>query len=179
MIFTSLPLNGAIAIDPERLSDDRGFFARTYCEREFAAHDIQARFVQCNVSFNLRRGTLRGLHYQQSPHEESKLVSCPRGAIYDVIVDLRSASPTYRHWHAVELSESNGRLLYVPKGFAHGFQTLCDDTTVFYQMSEFYHPDAARGIRWDDAALAIPWPKTDLRTLSQRDLAFPVLPPMS
>jgi dTDP-4-dehydrorhamnose 3,5-epimerase len=178
VIFTSLPLSGAWIIDPERRSDDRGFFARTYCEREFAAHGISARFVQCNVSFNTRRGTLRGLHYQQSPHEEAKLVSCPRGAIYDVIVDLRPASPTYRRWHSVELSESTGRLLYVPEGFAHGFQTLCGDTMVFYQMGEFYQPDAARGIRWDDPSLAIPWPEADLRTVSPRDLAFPFLSPV-
>jgi dTDP-4-dehydrorhamnose 3,5-epimerase len=177
MILTELPLAGAFVVEPERLADERGFFARTYCAREFAQRGVTTRFVQCNTSFNRLRGTLRGLHYQQGPHAEAKLVSCTRGAIFDVVVDVRPDSPTYRRWHGVELSEQNARLLYVPEGFAHGFQTLRDDTTVFYQMGEFHAPESARGIRWDDPCLGIAWPPADARVISARDLSYPLLAP--
>ncbi len=172
MIFTELPLPGAFVIEPERRADERGFFARTWCRREFADHGIVCDWVQCNVSFNRRKGTLRGLHYQAAPWAEAKLVRCTAGAIYDVLVDLRRASPCFGKWTAVELTAAKGRMLYVPPGFAHGFQTLADNAEVFYQMSEYYRPEAARGCRWDDPALGIVWPDGD-RVLSPRDQQFP------
>ncbi|HZT79891.1 MAG TPA: dTDP-4-dehydrorhamnose 3,5-epimerase [Gemmataceae bacterium] len=177
MQFHETRLRGAFLIDLDRREDERGHFARTYCEDEFAAVGLRPRWLQCNVSFNRRRGTLRGLHYQEAPFAEAKLVRCTRGAIFDVIVDLRPGSPTYGKWVAAELTADNGRMFYVPEGFAHGFQTLADDTEVFYQMSERYRPEAARGVRWDDAALAIAWPDCGERIISPRDLAFPGLPP--
>lgn len=158
MIFTETPLKGVFIIDPQRLEDERGFFARTWCEREFAEHKLTAHFVQCNISFNKRKGTLRGLHFQVAPHEEVKLVRCTSGAIYDVIIDLRSDSPTFKCWASFELSAENRRMLYVPNGLAHGFQTLIDNTEVFYQMSEFYSPQFAKGVRWNDMAFGINWP---------------------
>jgi dTDP-4-dehydrorhamnose 3,5-epimerase len=168
MRFADTGLEGAFLIEPERLQDERGYFARLYCEREFSARGLETRFVQCSTSFNRRRGTLRGLHYQAPPHEEAKTVRCTRGAIYDVIVDLRGDSRTYRSWYGVELSAENGCVLYVPKGFAHGFQTLLDDSEVFYQISEFYVPEAARTARWDDPAVGIRWPFTPT-VMSARD----------
>jgi dTDP-4-dehydrorhamnose 3,5-epimerase len=171
--FQELPLPGAFLIEPERKADERGFFARTWCRREFAAHGIRADWVQCNVSFNKRRGTLRGLHYQLPPWGEPKLVRCTLGALYDVLVDLRPGSPHYGKWAAAELTAENRRMLYVPEGFAHGFQTLADDTEVFYQMGAYYHPEAARGLRWDDPALAIAWPDCPERILSAQDLSYP------
>ena len=158
MIFQETQLKGAFIIEPERLEDERGLFTRTFCEEEFKAHGLNSRVVQCNTSFNKKKGTLRGMHYQVAPHEEAKLVRCTRGAIYDVIVDLRPDSPTFREWVAVELTSDNHRMLYIPEGFAHGFQTLEDNTEVFYQMSEFYHPECASGVRWDDPAFMIEWP---------------------
>jgi dTDP-4-dehydrorhamnose 3,5-epimerase len=158
MIFTETPLAGAFVVEPERIADERGFFARTWCVEEFAARGLEARLVQCSVSYNGRRGTLRGMHYQIAPHEEVKLVRCTAGAIYDVIVDLRPASPTHQHWFGVELSAANRLALYIPRGFAHGFQTLADESEVFYQMAEFYHPESARGVRYDDPAFGIAWP---------------------
>lgn len=172
MKFVETELRGAFIIEPERLEDERGFFARVFCEREFAANGLETRFVQCSVSFNRLKGTLRGLHYQAPPHEETKTVRCTSGAIYDVIVDLRRDSPTFRRWTVAEISASNHLMLYVPEGFAHGFQTLRDDTEVFYQMSEFYHPEHARGVRWNDPAFAIRWPLAD-PIVSQRDAGFP------
>ncbi len=176
MTFRETELAGAFVLELERHADQRGFFARSFCREEFSARGLDPAVVQCNVSFNLKRGTLRGLHYQAEPHAENKLVRCPRGGIYDVIVDGRPESPTYRRWLAVELSARNQRQLYIPKGFAHGFQTLEDETEVFYQMSEYHHPEAARGMRWDDPQLAIVWPPCPQRIISERDLSFEYLP---
>lgn len=173
MIYTATKLRGAFIVDPERLEDERGFFARTWCRDDFAAHRLNAALVQCNISFNARKATLRGLHYQASPHEEAKLVRCTRGAIHDVIVDLRPAEPTYMQWVAVELTDDNRRMLYIPEGLAHGFQTLENDTEVFYQMSEIYYPALARGVRWDDPAFAIDWPPSESRTISDKDHSYP------
>ena len=158
MIFTQLPLNGAYLIKPEPLEDERGFFARTFCKDEFLKHGIDFSCVQSNISYNKKKGTLRGMHYQAAPHEEAKIVSCVRGAIYDAIVDIRPQSATYKKWHGVELSAKNHSMLYVPKGFAHGFQTLTDDAEVFYMMGEYYHEESARGMRWDDENVGIEWP---------------------
>jgi dTDP-4-dehydrorhamnose 3,5-epimerase len=158
VIFTPTNLPGAYLIEPERREDERGFFARTWCAEEFAAHGLADRCVQCNVSFNRYRGTIRGMHYQRPPHAEAKLVHCTRGAIHDVILDLRADAPTCGQWIAVELNADNHRMLYVPEGFAHGFQTLTDATEVFYQMAECYDPECAAGVRWDDPAFGIAWP---------------------
>jgi dTDP-4-dehydrorhamnose 3,5-epimerase len=172
MIFQPTSLAGALIVEPELRRDERGFFARTWCQEEFAARGLNARLVQCSLSFTERRGTVRGMHYQDAPHQETKLVRCVRGAIHDVIIDLRPYSPTFRHHCAVELRGGSYRMLYVPEGVAHGFQTLEDDTEVSYQMSEFHRPDAARGVRWDDPAFAIPWPEP-VRLVSDRDRAYP------
>jgi dTDP-4-dehydrorhamnose 3,5-epimerase len=158
MIFTETKLKGAFVIDIEPREDERGFFARSWCEDEFKEHGLNPRLAQCNISFNKKRGTLRGMHYQIDPFPEAKVVRCTMGAIYDVILDLRPESPTFKQWFAVELTVENRRALYVPEGFAHGFQTLVDNTEVFYQMSEFHHPECARGVRWDDLAFGIEWP---------------------
>ena len=152
MIFKETKLKGAYIIELELLEDERGFFARSFCIDEFKKNGIDFNIVQCNISYNKEKGTLRGMHYQIAPYEEAKIVSCIRGAIYDVIIDLRQESPIYCKWFAVELSAKNYKILYIPKGFAHGFQTLEDDTVVFYQMSEFFHPECTRGVRWDDKA---------------------------
>jgi dTDP-4-dehydrorhamnose 3,5-epimerase len=174
MIFTETILRGAYLIRPERLEDDRGFFARVWCRKEFEAHGLGATLVQCNVSFNASRGTLRGMHFQAAPHEEAKLVRCTMGAIYDVIVDLRKKSPTYlRHFGEV-LSAENRIMLYVPEGFAHGFITLEDRTEVFYQMSAFYNAESASGVRWNDPSLGIRWPD-EVRVISERDRNYPDL----
>jgi dTDP-4-dehydrorhamnose 3,5-epimerase len=173
--FVPTPLEGAFAVELERIEDERGFFARAFCQEEFRARGLDPVVAQCNLSFNRRRGTLRGLHYQDKPHEEAKLVRCTRGAIWDVIVDLRENSATRHRWHAAELSAENCRALYVPRGFAHGFQTLADHSEVLYQMSEFYHPESARGLRWDDPAFGISWPLPD-PILSPRDRAYSLLP---
>jgi len=172
MIFTQTPLPGVVVIDVEPLEDERGIFARTFCREEFEAHGLSLDAVQCNVSFNRQRGTLRGLHYQAEPHAEAKLIRCTSGAIYDVVVDLRPESATHRGWFGVELSASDRRMLYVPKGLAHGFQTLEDGSEVFYQMSDPYCPAAARGVRYDDPAFAIAWPEPVL-VVSPRDRGFP------
>lgn len=174
MRFTPLPLAGSFLIEPELLEDPRGLFARTFCRREFAEHGLEADFVQCNVSFNPARGTIRGLHWQAPPDEEAKLVRCSRGAAFDVIVDLRAGSPTYARWHAEALSADNRRMLYVPKGFAHGFQTLVADTELAYQMSAFYVPEAKRGLCWNDPSLAIQWPIPDA-LVGESDCALPLL----
>lgn len=158
MIFTETRLKGAFIINLEPVEDDRGFFARTWCQREFSTHGLNARWVQCNISFNKQEGTLRGMHYQVKPHEETKMVSCVRGAIYDVILDLRPGSPTFRQWVPVELTAQNRQMLYIPQGLAHGFQTLADNSEVFYQMSAFYHPESARRVSWNDPAYGIEWP---------------------
>jgi len=166
---TSLP--GAFLVDLERHEDQRGWFARTFCEREFAAHRLATRFPQCNLSRNRRRGTLRGMHYQAAPQREVKLVRCATGAIHDVIVDLRVGSPTRMQWIGLDLDAASGAALYVPEGFAHGFLTLADDTDVFYQMGEFYAPAAGRGFRWDDPAFSIHWPFAPV-VISERDRSY-------
>jgi dTDP-4-dehydrorhamnose 3,5-epimerase len=173
--FTPLPLAGAFLIKLETHSDDRGYFARTFCTREFRDHGLDPTIAQCSTSFNLRRGTLRGMHYQVAPHEETKLVRCTSGKIFDVIVDVRPQSPTYGKWHGVELSSDNHRMLYIASGFAHGFQTLEDNSEVFYQISTEYLPSASRGILWNDPTLAISWPITKGMTISERDASLPRL----
>lgn len=182
MLFTPTPIAGAILIDLEPQADDRGFFARSLCVEEFAEHGLDGRMTQQSVSWNARRGTLRGLHYQAAPHGEGKLVRVTRGAIFDVVVDLRPESATHGRWHGVELSAQNRRQLYIPKGLAHGFQTLVDDCEVFYQMSTPFHPGAARGIRWDDPTLAIAWPLPQLarqdERISAKDEAWPAFKPL-
>ena len=158
MHFSSTPLADAVLIELEKFEDDRGYFARTWCIREFRDHGLDDHLVQCSTSFNRVKGTLRGLHYQCAPHAETKLVRCTRGAIFDVIADIRPSSPTFLRWFGVELTPDNGRMLYIPKGFVHGFQTLEQDSEVFYQMSDFYEPTAARGVRWNDPLLSVRWP---------------------
>jgi len=172
MIFIETQLKGAFIIKPERLEDERGFFARTWCQREFEAHGLNSRLVQCNISFNEKAGTLRGMHYQAAPYEEAKLVRCTQGAIYDAIIDLRPESPTFKQYTAIVLTAQNRKMLYVPEGFAHGFLTLEDHTEVFYQMSEFYAPEYVRGIRWNDPAFNIQWP-ADVQIISDRDQNLP------
>lgn len=174
MTFTESPLAGAYLVDVNRVEDERGFFARSFCVEEFAAQGLATNMRQCSVSFNVLRGTLRGLHFQASPHDEEKLVRCTRGAIYDVIVDIRPDSRTYRRWFGVELKAATHRALYIPKGFAHGFLSLADETEVFYMISEAYAPGAARGLRWNDPVLAISWPFTPA-VIAARDAQFPLL----
>jgi dTDP-4-dehydrorhamnose 3,5-epimerase len=173
MRFLPTPLPGAWVIEPEQLDDERGWFARTFDADEFHARGLNPAIVQCNASFNARRGTLRGMHYQAAPHGESKLVRCVRGAIFDVAVDLRADSPTRGRWHGVELSGENRRAYYIPAGLAHGFQTLTDGCEVLYQMGHRYVPDAARGVRFDDPAFAIEWPDPHgERIVSERDRGY-------
>lgn len=170
MIFGPTPIAGAFLVETEPREDERGFFARTFCQDEFRHHGLDPCVAQCGISFNPHRGTLRGMHLQAPPHSEAKLVRCARGAVYDVILDLRADSPTFRHWWAVELSPAGGRLLYMPAGVAHGFQTLEPDTEVSYQMSRPYVPEAATGVRWDDPAFGIQWP-LDVSAISDADRA--------
>jgi dTDP-4-dehydrorhamnose 3,5-epimerase len=183
MLFTETKLKSAYIIEPERLEDERGFLARTFCRKEFESHGLSPNFVQCNISYNKKGGTLRGMHYQAAPYEEAKLVRCTSGSIYDVIIDLRPDSPTYCQWIAVTLHgfnfsthppihPSTHKLLYIPEGFAHGFVTLVDNTEVFYQMSEFHMPEYARGVRWNDPAFNIQWPE-DVLIISDKDKQFP------
>jgi dTDP-4-dehydrorhamnose 3,5-epimerase len=172
MIFREMSIPGVFVIEPERHEDGRGFFARMYCQREFARQGLATQLVQCSVSFNAARGTLRGMHYQVAPSTEAKLVRCTRGSIYDVVLDLRATSATFRRWAAAELTPSNHRMLYVPHGVAHGFQTLDPESEVFYQMSDFHIPDAARGVRWNDPAFAIEWPE-EVSAISERDRDYP------
>lgn len=174
MRFLQTPLNGAWVLELELLGDERGWFSRTFDAEEFAARGLNPAVVQCNASFNARRDTLRGMHYQAEPHGESKLVRCVRGAIYDVAVDLRSGSPTHCHWHGVELSAENRLAFYIPPGLAHGFQTLTDEAEVLYQMGHHYVPEAARGVRWNDPAFAIEWPvPAASRVISVKDGSYP------
>jgi dTDP-4-dehydrorhamnose 3,5-epimerase len=172
MIFSETKLKGAFIVEPERLEDERGFFARSWCQREFEENGLNPRIVQCNISFNVKRSTLRGMHYQTAPFEEAKLVRCTSGAIYDVIVDIRPDSSTYKRHFGIVLSEENRKMLFIPERFGHGFLTLEDNTEVFYQMSEFYSPERARGFRWDDPAFSITWPE-DIRVISERDRNYP------
>lgn len=172
MIFTETNLKDAHIIEIEKLEDDRGFFARSWCRKEFENSGLVYDMVQANVSWNKRKGTLRGMHYQRPPYEETKVVRCTRGSIYDVIIDLRPDSPTYKQWLGVELTADNYKMLYVPGGFAHGFQTLQDDTEVIYQVSQFYTPGAEGGIRWDDPAFQIDWP-LEVQVISDKDRSWP------
>lgn len=172
MIFRPLPLGGAYVVELEPFADERGFFARTFCRDAFRERGLATDYPQSSVSFNARRGTLRGMHFQAAPHAEAKLVRCTRGQLYDVIVDLRRESPTYCRWEGVELDAARRNALYVPEGFAHGFISLEDETEVFYQISHAYHPESARGVRWDDPAFGIRWPAAP-SVISERDRGYP------
>jgi len=172
MIFRETKLAGVYVIEVEPIRDERGFFGRAFCAQEFAAHGLKGDFVQCNISYNHKSGTLRGMHYQLAPHAESKLIRCTAGAVYDVLIDVRPASPTHAMWIATELTAQNRRMLFVPEGVAHGFQTLADESELFYQMSAYHHPESARGVRWDDPAFRIEWPSAQ-RLISARDQAWP------
>jgi dTDP-4-dehydrorhamnose 3,5-epimerase len=174
MIFTPLELPGAWLIRPELITDERGAFARTWCSRELQTRGLNPQMVQCNISFNIRRGTVRGMHFQRAPHAETKLVRCTHGAIQDVIVDIRADSPTFGRWLSCELSADNRAALYVPEGFAHGFQTLTDNAEVFYQMSREHHPGSAAGLRWNDPAIDIRWP-LEISVISAKDQSWPDL----
>jgi dTDP-4-dehydrorhamnose 3,5-epimerase len=170
--FHKAELEGAYIIELDKLEDSRGFFARTWCQKELEAHGLAARVAQANVSFNTRAGTLRGMHYQVAPYEETKLIRCTRGALYDVIVDLRPDSPTYKTWMGVELTADNYKMLYVPANFAHGFVTLADDTEAIYFVSEFYTPGAEKGLRWNDPQFGISWP-CPVDVISDKDASWP------
>ena len=172
MLFEELPVSGAYLVQVEPHSDERGFFARTWSAEEFRSHGLNPALVECSISFNDLAGTLRGMHFQAAPHEEAKLVRCTRGSIFDVVIDLRPSSPTYRGFARLELSAADRRALYVPEGCAHGFQTLEDATEVLYQISHPHVPTAARGVRWDDPAFSISWPRPPSR-ISKRDGEFP------
>ncbi len=176
MIFTELPLAGAYVIDLEPRSDERGFFARGFCANEFAQHGLMSGIVQANLSQNVRKGTVRGMHYQQAPHAEVKMVRCVNGGIYDAIIDIRPGSPTYLQWTSVELTRENHRMLYVPEGFAHGYQALADDSEVLYLVTAFYAPAHEAAIRWNDPLFGIPWPLTDV-SLSPKDAVHPDFQP--
>jgi dTDP-4-dehydrorhamnose 3,5-epimerase len=173
MIFTPTKLKDAFVVDVERRRDERGFLARVFCEAEFAQHGLARRFVQASTIYTTSRDTLRGLHYQQAPYGEVKLVRCTRGGAHVVIVDLRPQSPTHMGWAAFELTPATGRLVYVPEGFAQGYQTLADGTEVVYQMTHEYVPASARGVRWDDPAFGIGWPAAEHRLVSERDRSWP------
>ena len=173
MRFVETPLPGAYLIEPEPVGDDRGFFARMWCHNEFAEHALETNLAQCNLSFNERAGTLRGMHFQEDPHPEVKLVRCTRGAVWDAIVDLRPDSPTYCQWYGATITAENRAMLYVPAGFAHGYLTLTDAAEVFYQVTEFYHRDLEGGVRWDDPAFGIDWPMDGPFILSPKDRSWP------
>ena len=177
MRFEETPLPGAYLIEPEPLADERGFFARMWCGREFAEHGLDTNIAQCNLSFNERAGTLRGMHFQHQPHPEVKLVRCTRGAVWDAIVDLRPDSSTYCQWYGAELTVENRAMLYVPAGFAHGYLTLTDAAEVFYQVTEFYHKNLEGGVRWDDPAFGIEWPDSGPFILSPKDRSWPEYQP--
>jgi dTDP-4-dehydrorhamnose 3,5-epimerase len=172
MNFRETELPGVFEVRLEPKPDERGYFARTWCQQEFAAHGLSSTIVQCNTSFNLKKGTLRGMHYQQAPNAEIKLIRCTRGKIFDVILDLRPQSATFKKWTSLILSSTGQNMIYVPEGCAHGFLTMEDDTEVFYQMSEFHSPESARGVRWDDQAFKITWPEKVV-VISERDRSYP------
>ncbi len=172
MIFQETTLPGAYVIEPKRINDHRGFFARIWCKNELQQQGLKAELVQSNVGFSYHRGTLRGLHFQKSPYAEVKIVRCTRGVIFDVIVDLRPESPSYKRWFGVELSEENCRMIYVPEGFAQGYITLADNTEIYYHTSEFYNPGSAFGVRYNDPEFGIAWP-TDVAVISQQDREWP------
>lgn len=172
MIFIETKLKGAFIIELEKREDERGFFARTWCQNEFESNGLVSRMVQANISFNTAQGTLRGMHYQAAPYEEAKLVRCTRGAIYDVIIDLRQDSLTYLQWIGVELTANNHKMLYVPENFAHGFQTLEGDSEITYYVSQFYAPQFEKGVRYDDPAFGITWPRL-VQVISEKDCSWP------
>jgi dTDP-4-dehydrorhamnose 3,5-epimerase len=171
MKFLETKLPGVFEICPEPIHDQRGFFARSWCREEFSSRNLNANLVQCSISGNLRKGTLRGMHYQVAPFAEAKLVRCTRGSIFDVALDLRQDYPTFKQWTGAVLTAENHQMLFIPEGCAHGFLTLEDDCEVFYQMSEFYHPEAGRGVRWNDPVFAIEWP-AEVEVISQRDASY-------
>ena len=173
MIFKETRLKGSYIIELERIADERGFFSRAWCQKEFQSHGLNPNVAQCNLSYNTLKGTLRGIHFQIAPYEEAKIVRCISGQIYDVIVDLRPESPTYLQWLGLELSSTNRKMIYVPENFAHGYLTLADHTEVFYQVSQFYAPGSESGIRWDDPALRIKWPRFDNLIISEKDQSWP------
>jgi dTDP-4-dehydrorhamnose 3,5-epimerase len=173
MIFNETKLSGAFIVEPDVFEDERGFFARSWTRAEFVGCGLDARIEECSISFNKRRGTLRGMHYQLAPYGQAKLVRCTSGAIYDVIIDLRPDSQTFMQWVSVELTARNRLALYIPVDFAHGFQTLEDETEVSYHMSDVYAPESARGVRWDDPAFGIEWPAADQRIINERDRTYP------
>lgn len=177
MIFRATQLPGVFEIGLDAHHDERGFFARSWCQKEFEDHGLNPKLVQCNVSFNARKGTLRGIHYQDVPKPEAKLVRCTQGSIYDVVVDLRPPSPAFKQWIAVTLGAGQHNMIYVPEGCGHGFLTLENDTEVFYQMSEFYYPELSRGLRWNDPALRIEWPAA-VEVISERDRTYPNFEPV-
>lgn len=172
MRFNAILIAGAFVIEAKEIADDRGFFARLFCREEFARHGLNPNHAQSSISFNPNRGTLRGMHYQAKPHEEAKVVRCTQGAAFDVILDLRRESPSFGKWHGAELSAANRRMFYIPEGCAHGFLTLRDSTEMHYQISEFQHPESARGVRWNDPAFEISWPEPP-RMMSERDRSWP------
>ena len=176
MLFEETWIGGVFQIHPQRMTDDRGFFARVWCHEEFEKAGVDAELSQCSISFNARKGTLRGMHYQATPYAEAKLVRCTMGAIYDVVVDLRADSPTFTKWTGFTLTAENREMAYIPKGCAHGFLTLEDKSEVFYQISQPYHPEAARGVRWDDPAFQIEWPGR-VEVISERDRTYPNFEP--
>jgi dTDP-4-dehydrorhamnose 3,5-epimerase len=176
MTFHETKLAGVLEIHLELNSDARGFFARSWCQKEFEDHGLNSNLVQCSISLNSQKGTLRGMHYQAAPFAEAKVVRCTAGVVYDVVLDLRSQSPTFKQWFATVLSAENRHSLYIPEGCAHGFLTLTDKSEVFYQMSEFYHPEAGRGVRWDDSAFEIAWPEK-VEAISERDRTYPDFEP--
>ena len=172
MTFKETKLQGAFIVELEKFEDERGFFAHSWSETEFAKNGLDPRVAECSISFNRKRGTLRGMHYQAAPHGQVKVVRCTKGSLYDVIIDLRIGSPTFKQWVGVELTAENRRMLYIPTDFAHGFQTLEDDTEVFYQMSAAYAPESGRGVRWNDAAFGIDWPGAPEIIINERDRTY-------
>jgi dTDP-4-dehydrorhamnose 3,5-epimerase len=171
MIFIETKIKGVYLLEPELLIDERGFFARSFCKEEFQKYGLETGIIQCNISYNKSKGTLRGMHYQAPPFEETKIISCTKGGIYDVVLDLRKNSESYLQWLSAELSDENYKMIYIPKGCAHGFQTLKDDTVVYYYMTEFFHPECARGVRWDDPSFKITWPIGKI-TVSKKDRSY-------
>ena len=173
MKFIKTRIPGVMIVGLDAMADERGFFARSFCAKEFQEQGLKHHVMQSNVSFNAKKGTLRGMHYQIAPHTEAKLVICTRGAVYDVVVDLRPSSPSFRQWLSVELSQGKGDMLYIPEGVAHGFQTLMDDTELGYQMFEMFDPACSRGVRWDDPAFGVKWPEVKERIMSPKDREYP------
>lgn len=171
LLLAPIPVAGAFLITLNPIQDNRGFFSRSYCKQEFLDNGIEMDIVQCNISHNKTKGTVRGMHYQECPHEEQKIVSCIQGSIYDVVLDLRKESPTYLKWHAETLSAESMNALFIPKGCAHGFQTLTDNCRVYYQMGNYYHPQSARGVRWNDPVFGISWPDP-ADTISDKDTSY-------